>query len=26
MRRFELEKVFGVDFSGMSGQRDFDII
>ena len=26
MRRFELEKMFGVDFSGMSGQRDFDII
>ncbi|MBW2671545.1 MAG: hypothetical protein JRD87_17080 [Deltaproteobacteria bacterium] len=26
MRRFELEKVFGVDFSGMSSQRDFDII
>ena len=26
IRRFELEKMFGVDFSGMSGQKDFDII
>lgn len=26
IRRFELEKMFGVDFSGMSGQREFDII
>ena len=26
MRRFELKKMFGVDFSGMSNQRDFDII
>ena len=26
IRRFELEKMFGVDFSGMSGQMDFDII
>ena len=25
-RRFELKKMFGVDFSGMSGQKDFDII
>jgi len=26
MRRFELERIFGVDFSGMPDQRDFDII
>ena len=26
MRRFKLEKMFGVDFSGMSGQKEFDII
>ncbi len=25
-RRFELERIYGVDFSGMSGQRDFDIV
>ena len=25
-RRFELERIYGVDFSGMSGQRDFDIL
>ncbi len=24
-RRFELERIYGVDFSGMYGQRDFDI-
>ncbi len=24
-RGFELEKIYGVDFSGMSGKRDFDI-
>jgi len=25
-RRFELERIYGVDFSGMSGQRDFDVV
>ena len=25
-RRFELERIFGVDFSGMSDQRDFDVV
>ena len=26
MRRFELERIYGVDFSGNSNQRDFDIV
>ena len=25
-RRFELERIYGVDFSGMSCQRDFDVV
>ena len=25
-RRFELEQIYGVDFSGMSGKRDFDVV
>jgi hypothetical protein len=25
-RRFELERIYGVDFSGMSGQGDFDVV
>ena len=25
-RRLELERIYGVDFSGMFGQRDFDVV
>ena len=25
-RRFELERIYGVDFSGMSGKKDFDVV
>jgi len=25
-RRFELERTYGVDFSGLSGQGDFDVV